>query len=748
MSLVRDIEHLAALLGPILRGEVAEAALDSESTEVVDGVFSPWQGGSRPAGISISYDHEGREVDFYAAIRHEPYSASRAPRRRELIAKGKGTESLSGKQWAELLDEEEAQPIPNLDRRAVYELLVAAFGVKGCRWYLHNAKADFSWLWADDVPFEALPFDRFDDTQFMSVFTDERALDAWDDTKKRTTHEGEEATGGFIHEGHGLKHLGEHYLGRSPDEQKLLKEAIRYLKCESFAHLPLRRIIAPYGCQDTRLTLGLGRLLKAREAFADERVRRRYEREIELLPRVMEMERRGVRRRLDLALQKANEYAECVAELRVKLDETAGALVDAPTYDLPANSPVRLAEVLYDELGFPMYRGYRDTRAATIKHLRTRLQEKGDERRAELLTSLIEYRKAKKELDGFYRPLAQGEGERVHTDFGQVSARTRRFTSRKPNMQNQSDKGEVRHLFIPSEGHVFLMLDYSQIEMRLAAHYTNVMPEVFQRLFYWRCTMGRRGSCKGRGKHGKPGDKASCANIWHTGRPQYMHKPVSNLYQGFMTDPNFDPHKRQLEVCIEQGLHLDDNPDKARGKAKTSNFALLYGVGVLKLSDTLDCSEETARKLFGFFWDEAYPELGYVKDFIGERLRQVGRPLDWSGMAYITTLLGARFYLESAHKALNYLVQGSAREVMGEAMLDVADYCERETHGDYKPVLTVHDELVFEVPRDSIDQGPVRAIAKLMERAGEASSVPLVVDAEWAEECWGNKQPFDIGVTA
>lgn len=729
--LIETIDDLAAVLYPFRKGQVARAAFDTETTEVRDGRFTAFGTDVRMAGFSVSYG----DVDFYVCLRHAHYQEHPKALSREALLRRRPRKDekpwvLSAAEWADLLDAEAEVPIPNLNMSLALELLAGALAREETRWVLHNAKFDFGMLRADGIE---PPVGRFDDTQIMSVFTDERPLDAWDD-RLEVEWEGEVSKGGYLHQGHGLKHLGEHYLGRHPDEQDLLLEARKVLKCDSYAHLPLRNIVAPYACQDTRLTLQLAEHIEGRETWRDQRVQARYDTEIRLLPRVLEWEAGGFRKDTELA---ERLRAEAEAELlRIETETCAAAGMQ-----LPLTSPPRLAEALYEDLAVPRYRGKSDTRQATLKHIRARALRDGDDRTARVIDGILAHRAKSKEVSSFFRPLAEAPGDRVHCVISQIGARTGRMAASKPNLQQSKKDGPMREILIPDEGHVLLFWDFSQIEMRIAAHYTVAIPEVFEYLFTWQCNNWRHGKCKGRPPHGKMGDRDSCRGIIHTGwrGPSYSYRPPTmGLYDGFMGGPDFDPHQRMFEVCQANGLtHID------RKKAKGANFAILYGAGVPKLADTLDSTEDEARKLFNFFWDEAYAELGRVKTFVGERLRQVGADLRWNGQSYVTTLGGRRYYLESSHKALNYIVQGSAREVFGDASLEVCEYFEHEAP-EYRYVLPVHDEIIAQVPRDCLDAGVVDQVSRIMVEAGArlGCQVPMHVDPKISEHSWGRKESF------
>ncbi|KKK50799.1 hypothetical protein LCGC14_3121420, partial [marine sediment metagenome] len=272
-----------------------------------------------------------------------------------------------------------------------------------------------------------------------------------------------------------------------------------------YSMLPLRSAIAPYGAMDTRLTLDLSKHVRERPAWADGKIRalvdvHRAERQL-----IVEMETRGMPVDTQLASERAEvvrkRMGECLATLKAR---SGGRTV-------PIDSPTKLAPFLYGTMDIPRYRGQDNTRDATLKQVRTKLVADGSPRcgpistddAVNLLDAIMEYRKVTKELSSFFEPLSKGSGT-IHTILRQLGARTTRMTAEKPNAHQMAKpkkgtdpKLSVRHLFKPEPGHAFLCCDYSAQEMRVAAHYTAAIPKSFAYRFSWRCTLAKRGDCKG-----------------------------------------------------------------------------------------------------------------------------------------------------------------------------------------------------------------------------------------------------------
>jgi DNA polymerase I-like protein with 3'-5' exonuclease and polymerase domains len=721
-GLVGNLEELEELLHPILDGQVAWAAIDTETTLVEDERFTPYGTGTRVAGFSVSYDYSPKltravkSVDFYAPLRHVPYDWRRPP---EVLAK-------KDPEWFKILTEEEGvDPAggwkapewdPNLIFKDAIALLQAALAAGQTRWVAHNWGFDGPMLSVDGLK---IPWGRIEESQFLSQFTDDRPLDAWDEERNRYVVS------------HRLKDLGEDILGVPADAQARLQVAQQVLgkgqaKLQDFSMLPLRTALSIYACMDTRLTLRLLHHCRGRKTWEDPRIQERYRQEVALIPHIKALQELGVEIRPELARELAEKAEIELSEITRKTNEVAGRVLNFGCSEV-------LSQQLYGELQMPVYRDNTDTQKATLKMVQKRCMDPASYHgklapsvARDVLQGILDYRAKEKELTAFFRPLSvYGADGTIHTLIRQMAAATTRMSSAKPNLQQAKKKGEVRRVFKPRDGKLFGFLDYDQVEMRLAAHYAKMMPESFRSVFTWSCTMAKRGSCKGRGTHGPKDDAEACRKVIHTGRfPSWQYRPAKlHLYEGFMTDPTFDPHQRMADVA---GVERD--------VAKTSNFALLYGAGYNKLAETLDCTRERAKELFHFFWDDAYPELNYVRGFIDERLRRVGARTKFSHSDFITTLKGGRIHLDSGYKGFNYVVQRSAREVFGDGFLEVCLLC--EGLDGYDVVMPTHDEVTLEIERSEYDVGVLRQVAQLMRDAGSDCSVPLTVGCEVSDQNW------------
>jgi DNA polymerase-1 len=265
---------------------------------------------------------------------------------------------------------------------------------------------------------------------------------------------------------------------------------------------------------------------------------------------------------------------------------------------------------------------------------------------------------------------------RIHTSFNQTVAATGRLSSSDPNLQNipaRTELGrEIRKGFVAEEGHVFFGADYSQIELRILAHFSG--DEAFVRAF-------REG---------------------------------------------IDVHKQTAAVIF--GLPLDQVTPEMRGRAKTINFATLYGQGEFSLARQLNVSREEARS----FIEEYFQRFSGVRAFLDHQIEQARK------QGYVETLSGRRRYVPEIQAknwnvrqfgeriAQNTPIQGTAADLIKIAMVRIHNLLE-ERFPSAKLLLQVHDELLLEIPEEEVD-AVGRMVVEEMEGA-VALNVPLSVDS-------------------
>ena len=350
--------------------------------------------------------------------------------------------------------------------------------------------------------------------------------------------------------------------------------------------------------------------------------------------------------------------------------------------DFNMNSTQQLRTVLFEKLDLPIIKKTK-TGPSTDASVLEELAAQGHE----VPKLMMEYRELEK-LRGTYvealPALVNKNTGRIHTSFNQAVAATGRLSSSDPNLQNipiRTDLGrEIRKGFVAKPGHLFLAVDYSQIELRVMAHFS--------------------------------GDEAF----------------VTAFTQGI------DVHKQTAAVIFE--VPIDDVSGHMRGQAKTVNFATLYGQGPFSLARQLGISREEAKQFIATYFErfagvrdylDAQVEMaktqGYVETLMGRR-------------RYVPELRSGNWNMRQFGErvAQNTPIQGTAADLMKKAMIDVQAALE-EAETPATILLQVHDELLLEVPEAEVDA--VRDLVVTRMEGAMELNVPLVADsgagATWYE---------------
>jgi DNA polymerase-1 len=346
------------------------------------------------------------------------------------------------------------------------------------------------------------------------------------------------------------------------------------------------------------------------------------------------------------------------------------------------NSNPQLRTILFDKLKLTV-RKKTATGASTDASV---LQELADEGHV-LPVLLLAYRELFK-LEGTYLDalplMVHPENGRVHTSFSQTVAATGRLSSNDPNLQNIPIRGElgrqIRRAFIPRRGSLLISADYSQIELRLLAHLS--------------------------------------------------HDPA--FVEAFKAGG--DIHRQTASILFDVPLDLVSPVMRAR--AKTVNFATIYGQGPHALSRQLKIEHAEAKAFIARYFER----FGGIRAYLDTTIEQA------RSQGYVQTIFGRRRYIPELRDrnynirafgeraAQNSPIQGSAADLIKIAMIRI-DRRLRGEHPEASMLLQVHDELVFEVPERELE--PVEGLVRHeMEHAAELS-VPLVVDIgvghDWLE---------------
>ncbi|MDP6931353.1 MAG: DNA polymerase I [Myxococcota bacterium] len=392
--------------------------------------------------------------------------------------------------------------------------------------------------------------------------------------------------------------------------------------------------------------------------------------ELPLIPVLVDMERNGIG--VDVA-----SLESLSVELAGRIAEKVEIIHGLVGRDFNINSTQQLARILFEERGHKPGKktksGY-STNAAALQQLAT-----SDD---PLPSEVLAYRELAK-LKSTYvdaLPRCVGEDGRIHTSFHQAVAATGRLSSNNPNLQNipiRTDEGRrIRSCFVPRPGHRFVSADYSQVELRVLAHYCGDGP----------------------------------------------------LLESFLEGQ--DIHRRTASEIF--GVHPGFVTPDQRRAAKAINFGIVYGMSAFRLSRELRIPRREAQAYIdGYF--ERYPQVRAYMDARRSEAAERGYAETLWGRRRPISIANARSFAERGAQeriAINTPIQGSAADLVKIAMVRVHGRLAREAP-EGRLLLQVHDELVLEVPEAQVEAVSAIVIDE-MRSAGNAYGVqlcvPLVVD--------------------
>ncbi len=413
---------------------------------------------------------------------------------------------------------------------------------------------------------------------------------------------------------------------------------------------------------------------KVIEVELDKRNVRKVFEEIEkpLIPIVEEMNARGIRVDKEILGELSKTYHKELSRIEKEIWKYAGE-------EFNINSPKVLGEILFTKLGLAEKR-QKKTAGGALSTKESELEKLKDKH--PIINLVMDYRELSKLLGTYIDtiPTQLDKKSRLHSTFIQCGAVTGRMASNNPNLQNIPNKTElgraIRKSFVAEKGFKLVSLDYSQIELRLAAILS--------------------------------GDE-KLIEIFKNGED--VHKGVA------------------------------DKIGISRGQAKVINFGILYGMGVNALKTNLKSSREEAQQFYNEYFSTFFGLATYLDHIKAETARK----------GYTETLFGRRRYFSgfksplpfiraSAERmAINAPIQGTQADLIKIAMKQIDEYIrERQLSEEIRMVLQVHDELVFEVKKDKVDE-VVREFKKIMEGVLAPSvsrGVPIVAEAHVGEN-WG-----------
>lgn len=431
--------------------------------------------------------------------------------------------------------------------------------------------------------------------------------------------------------------------------------------------------LARYCIDDSRLTLKL--VEKLSPALREKELETLYrETEMPLVRVLTQMEYDGVK--LDLAFLKlaARQFSERIAAIEDDICREANTRFNI-------NSSQQLGELLFEKMKLPVQK-----RTQKTKSYSTDNEVLMELRGVPIVAKIIDYRAWKKILSTYLEGLIEtvDNNNRVHTSYNQTVAATGRLSSSNPNLQNipvgETGGVNVRDAFIAEEGKMLLAADYSQIELRVMAHFSE--------------------------------DK--------------------NLLEAFIND--FDIHQHTADTVFGKELFLSQK--ERRKRAKVINFSVLYGSGAFSLSKELGVGYREAQS----FIDMYFEKYSGVKAFMERAIHQAETDQEVRTILgrrrFIPEILSANRTVKENGKrmAVNTIIQGSAADIIKVAMVRLVP---RLAPLRARLIMQVHDELVFEYDPEDRD-ALVRVVKEEMEHAIPLRT-PLKIDVK-SGKTWGSME--------
>ena len=458
---------------------------------------------------------------------------------------------------------------------------------------------------------------------------------------------------------HGMDDLARHYL----QTQTISFEDVagKGAKQVSFDQVAID-IASDYACEDADITYQLFDVFNKKLSDDENNAKLLHELEIPTAEILCQMEAHGILIKRPFLNELSKRFDEEIIALEKRAYEIAGE-------EFNLGSPKQLGEMLFDKLGVPGGKKTKSGQYSTGEAVLSKIDHP-------LVDITLEYRglsKLKSTYTDALDNVADAQTDRVHTSYHQALTSTGRLSSTDPNLQNipiRTATGRlIRQAFIAPEGRVILAADYSQIELRLMAHFS--------------------------------GDK--------------------NLTHAF--NEGLDIHAATAAEVL--GKDVADVTPTERRNAKAINFGLLYGMSAFGLAKQLQMSRSEAQDYIDMYF-KRYPG---VKDYM------INTRASAHDKGYVETILGRKLYTpDISHSnrmvkqgaeraAINAPLQGSAADLIKLAMIAVDKVLPKE---QAKMLLQVHDELVFEVDSDKVDE-----ISKLITNAMQDVLTNTAVEKGW-----------------
>ena len=465
---------------------------------------------------------------------------------------------------------------------------------------------------------------------------------------------------------HNMDYLSETYLGYKPISIETLigKKGRRQKNMRDLSPEDIK----DYAAEDADITYQLYEILRPK--LEEEGLIKLYD-DIEgpLIKTLIQMEYNGV----TVDVQALHDFS---AELESSIKDTETEIHTLAGRTFNISSPKQIGQILFEEMEIP----YKGRKTKTGQYSTNEDKLSGLAKEYPIVNKILQYRKLTKLKSTYVDALPKlinPKSGRIHSSFNQAIAATGRLSSQNPNLQNipirDEDGAKVRESFVPrSNDYLLMAADYSQIELRLIAEISN--------------------------------DEA--------------------MLEAFINGQDF--HRATAAKVF--GMEYGKVTKEQRYRAKTVNFSITYGAGSTNLSKQLGIKRTEAQELIDQYKTQFKGLTQYMDDMI-KKARTDG---------YVSTLMGRRRYIRdinsrngltrnhAENSAINTPIQGTAADMIKVAMINIHERIKKEKY-QTKMIMQVHDELVFDVPKEELEQVK-KMVVEEMAGALPRLKVPIVVE--------------------
>jgi DNA polymerase-1 len=461
---------------------------------------------------------------------------------------------------------------------------------------------------------------------------------------------------------HNLDYLTEYYLGHKMIGYK--EVVVKGIK--DFSQVSIDTAVK-YSCEDADYTLRLKDILE-KKLKEDKNEELFYNIEMRLVPVLMDMEMAGVKVDVDLLRKLSVEFENRLREIEEEIYKEAGMRFNI-------NSSQQLGFVLFEKLKLPTLKKTQKTKRYSTD---VSVLKKLCAYNSKVPSLVLQYRTISKLKSTYLDALinmADPETHRIHTSYNQTVTATGRLSSSDPNLQNipirDPEGRQIRKAFIAEDGYLLMSADYSQIELRVLAHYSN----------------------------------------------------DEELINAFKNDE--DIHTKTAKEVL--GVKGREVTAEERRIAKAINFGIIYGMGPKRLSEEIEIDYKKAKEYIDRYY-EKYKGVAKFRENIIEFARKNGYVTTlFNRRRYLPDINSEnhRIRSEAERMAINTPIQGTAADLIKKAMINIHERIKRESSLT-KMIMQVHDELVFEVPEKDVQK--VKNMVKEEMEGVYPMRVPLKVD--------------------